>query len=226
MRWSGTRPKGCWRKCGRPTGKGARIIARPARQDCGSNRARSSWKNHTKQDLSVRAAFSVTVSFRQQVTIQTDPGPCVTAMPCGPPILPTSRHPRSDRRDQGRRSRPKMSPRCNPARPGHHDRRTRSPGADAVVMVEYTSREAGRVQIMKSVAAGDNIAPARLGGEARREVAVSGSATRFRRDRSGGVGRQKPAAGLQQTQSRDSLHRRRNRGHRCSARSHPDPQLE
>ena len=33
------------------------------------------------------------------------------------------------------------------------------PGADAVVMVEHTSRDAGRVQIMKSVAAGDNIVP-------------------------------------------------------------------
>jgi len=32
------------------------------------------------------------------------------------------------------------------------------PGADAVVMVEYTSGSAGRVQIMKPVAAGDNIA--------------------------------------------------------------------
>ena len=32
------------------------------------------------------------------------------------------------------------------------------PGSDAVVMVEYTSRDAGRVKIMKAVAAGDNIA--------------------------------------------------------------------
>ena len=40
------------------------------------------------------------------------------------------------------------------------------PGADAVVMVEYTSRDAGRVQIMKSVAAGDNIAP--VASEAKR----------------------------------------------------------
>ena len=32
-------------------------------------------------------------------------------------------------------------------------------GADAVVMVEYTSRDAGRVQITRSVASGDNIAP-------------------------------------------------------------------
>ena len=31
------------------------------------------------------------------------------------------------------------------------------PGADAVVMVEHTSRDAGRVQIMRSIAAGDNI---------------------------------------------------------------------
>jgi molybdopterin molybdotransferase len=40
------------------------------------------------------------------------------------------------------------------------------PGADAVVMVEYTSRQADRVQVAKSVAAGDNIVPA--GSEARR----------------------------------------------------------
>jgi molybdopterin molybdotransferase len=32
------------------------------------------------------------------------------------------------------------------------------PGSDAVVMVEHTARDAGRVQIMKPVAAGDNIA--------------------------------------------------------------------
>jgi molybdopterin molybdotransferase len=39
-------------------------------------------------------------------------------------------------------------------------------GADAVVMVEQTSRDAGRVQIMKSVAGGDNIAP--IASEAKR----------------------------------------------------------
>ncbi len=39
-------------------------------------------------------------------------------------------------------------------------------GADAVVMVEYTSRDASRVQIMKPVLAGDNIAP--VASEARR----------------------------------------------------------
>ena len=39
-------------------------------------------------------------------------------------------------------------------------------GADAVVMVEYTSRDAGRVQIMKAVVAGDNIAP--IASEAKR----------------------------------------------------------
>ena len=40
------------------------------------------------------------------------------------------------------------------------------PGADAVVMVEHTSSAAGRVQIMKAVAAGDNIAP--IASEAKR----------------------------------------------------------
>jgi molybdopterin molybdotransferase len=40
------------------------------------------------------------------------------------------------------------------------------PGADAVVMVEHTSRHGERVQIMKAVAAGDNIVPA--GSEAKR----------------------------------------------------------
>jgi molybdopterin molybdotransferase len=39
-------------------------------------------------------------------------------------------------------------------------------GADAVVMVEYTSRDAGRVQIMKPVLAGDNIAA--IASEAKR----------------------------------------------------------
>jgi molybdopterin molybdotransferase len=39
-------------------------------------------------------------------------------------------------------------------------------GADAVVMVEHTSRDAGRVQIMKPVAAGDNIVP--IASEAKR----------------------------------------------------------
>jgi molybdopterin molybdotransferase len=38
--------------------------------------------------------------------------------------------------------------------------------ADAVVMVEYTSRDAGRVQIMKPALAGDNIAP--IASEAKR----------------------------------------------------------
>ncbi len=40
------------------------------------------------------------------------------------------------------------------------------PGSDAVVMVEYTSRDAGRVKIMKPVAAGDNIAA--IASEAKR----------------------------------------------------------
>ena len=40
------------------------------------------------------------------------------------------------------------------------------PGADAVVMVEYTTRQGDRVQISKAVAAGDNIVPA--GSEAKR----------------------------------------------------------
>ncbi len=39
-------------------------------------------------------------------------------------------------------------------------------GSDAVVMVEYTSRDAGRVEITKSVSAGDNIAP--VASEAKR----------------------------------------------------------
>jgi molybdopterin molybdotransferase len=40
------------------------------------------------------------------------------------------------------------------------------PGADAVVMVEYTTRDGNRVQVAKTLAAGDNIVPA--GSEARR----------------------------------------------------------
>jgi molybdopterin molybdotransferase len=40
------------------------------------------------------------------------------------------------------------------------------PGADAVVMVEYTSRHGNRVEISKGVASGDNIVP--VGSEARR----------------------------------------------------------
>jgi molybdopterin molybdotransferase len=40
------------------------------------------------------------------------------------------------------------------------------PGADAVVMVEHTSHDAGRVRIMKLVLAGDNIAP--IASEAKR----------------------------------------------------------
>ena len=40
------------------------------------------------------------------------------------------------------------------------------PGSDAVVMVEHTTHQGGRVQITKGVAAGDNIVP--VGSEARR----------------------------------------------------------
>ena len=50
-------------------------------------------------------------------------------------------------------------------------------GADAVVMVEYTSRDAGRVQIMKSVLAGDNIAP--LASEAKRGEKLLSSGARL-----------------------------------------------
>src|ERR1043166_2701352 len=78
MRWSGTRPKGCWRKCGRRIDKGAKVNARPARQDCGSSPARINWKNHTRERGPRRtqggaASPSVlAVSLRQQITIQTD----------------------------------------------------------------------------------------------------------------------------------------------------------
>jgi molybdopterin molybdotransferase len=51
------------------------------------------------------------------------------------------------------------------------------PGADAVVMVEYTSRQADRVQITKSAAAGDNIVPA--GAEARRGERLLGPGLRL-----------------------------------------------
>ena len=50
-------------------------------------------------------------------------------------------------------------------------------GADAVVMVEYTSRDAGRVQITKSVAAGDNIAP--VASEAKRGERLLSPGTRL-----------------------------------------------
>ncbi len=50
-------------------------------------------------------------------------------------------------------------------------------GSDAVVMVEYTSRDAGRVQITKSVAAGDNIAP--VASEAKRGERLLSPGTRL-----------------------------------------------
>ena len=40
------------------------------------------------------------------------------------------------------------------------------PGADAVVMIEYTSRNGDQVEITKGIAAGDNIVP--IGAEAKR----------------------------------------------------------
>ena len=50
-------------------------------------------------------------------------------------------------------------------------------GSDAVVMVEYTSRDAGRVQITKSVTAGDNIAP--VASEAKRGERLLSPGTRL-----------------------------------------------
>ena len=51
------------------------------------------------------------------------------------------------------------------------------PGADAVVMVEYTSRNAGRVQIVKAVAGGDNIVP--IASEAKRGQRLLSPGTRL-----------------------------------------------
>ncbi len=51
------------------------------------------------------------------------------------------------------------------------------PGADAVVMVEYTEVDGNRVQIKKSVAAGENIVPA--GAEARRGELLLARGTRL-----------------------------------------------
>ena len=51
------------------------------------------------------------------------------------------------------------------------------PGADSVVMVEYTSRTGDRVEIMKAVAAGDNIVP--TGSEARRGERLLSPGTRL-----------------------------------------------
>jgi molybdopterin molybdotransferase len=51
------------------------------------------------------------------------------------------------------------------------------PGADAVVMVEHTSRQAGRVRIMKSAAAGDNIVP--IASEAKRGERLLSPGTRL-----------------------------------------------
>src|SRR5437667_3118909 len=50
-------------------------------------------------------------------------------------------------------------------------------GADAVVMVEYTSRHGDQVQITKGVAAGDNIVPA--GSEAQRGERLLASGVRL-----------------------------------------------
>jgi molybdopterin molybdotransferase len=50
-------------------------------------------------------------------------------------------------------------------------------GADAVVMVEYTSREANRVTVTKGVTAGDNVVPA--GAEARRGSSLLSPGTRL-----------------------------------------------
>jgi molybdopterin molybdotransferase len=51
------------------------------------------------------------------------------------------------------------------------------PGADAIVMVEYTSRHQERVEIKKGVAAGDNIVP--VGAEARRGDLLIGPGVRL-----------------------------------------------
>lgn len=51
------------------------------------------------------------------------------------------------------------------------------PGADAVVMVEYTSRTGDRVEISKGIAAGDNIVPA--GAEAKRGERLLSPGTRL-----------------------------------------------
>jgi len=51
------------------------------------------------------------------------------------------------------------------------------PGADSIVMVEYTSRTGDRVEIMKAVAAGDNIVP--TGSEARRGERLLSPGTRL-----------------------------------------------
>jgi molybdopterin molybdotransferase len=50
-------------------------------------------------------------------------------------------------------------------------------GADAVVMVEYTSRYGGRVEITKGISAGDNIVP--IGSEAKRGVRLLSPGTRL-----------------------------------------------
>jgi molybdopterin molybdotransferase len=51
------------------------------------------------------------------------------------------------------------------------------PGADAVVMVEYTSRHGSRVEITKGISAGDNIVP--IGSEAKRGVRLLSPGTRL-----------------------------------------------
>ena len=82
------------------------------------------------------------------------------------------------------------------------------PGADAVVMIEYTSRNGDRVEITKGVAAGENIVP--TGAEAKRgdrllvpgmrldyaAIAVAASVGTF------------ALAGLLQAASRRIVHRR------------------
>ncbi len=50
-------------------------------------------------------------------------------------------------------------------------------GADAVVMVEYTSRHGGRVEITKGISAGDNIVP--IGSEAKRGDRLLSPGTRL-----------------------------------------------
>ncbi len=96
-------------------------------------------------------------------------------------------------------------------------------GADAVVMIEYTSRKDNQVDVNRSVGAGENIVSHRLGSQAWRPVAFRWNATGSRLHRRGSFSWKKSRAGVFKTPNRSISDGGRDRGYRGSAGSNSNP---
>ena len=99
-------------------------------------------------------------------------------------------------------------------------------GSDAVVMVEYTSREGNQVTITKTIAAGKILFPSQPRPNVATGCCLRGQTSRSRRNCARSIGRKVAAASLFEAPRRRTCYRPRTGRHRRTSRARPNSQFQ